>query len=386
MSLITRAEELDSLAERLAQCDAIAVDSEGNGMHAYRSRLCTLQLGWREDGAELVTVVDTLELPLAPLAPILGAAGPLKVLHDLSFDARMLAASGIELGRTRDTSVTARFLGIQATGLAALVEARIGVKIDKGLQGHDWARRPLGERELAYLASDVRHLLALDESLWADAERLGIESEIEVECAYKLKCALAPPRHGAPAPARVKGYADLERAARAVFRELWAERERLAELADRPSHRIAPAGLLLALARAQPGTLAELRRIAGSKLSGEPHDWLAAVKRGRSSDAPIEEKPRADRLGPLRRRLDGALSRWRRGEAASRGIDQQVVMPGHCMGALVEVLLERGDDAQLLERVRGIEGMCAGRVERYGSTWVTLARRASREHSGEEQG
>jgi ribonuclease D len=384
--LITSAGELSELAERLARCEVIAVDSEGNGMHAYRPRLCTLQLGFREDGAELVMIVDTIGLALAPLAPILGAAGPLKVLHDLSFDARMLAASGIELGHVRDTSVTARFLGIQATGLASLLEARLGVKIDKGLQGHDWARRPLGERELAYLASDVQHLLALDDSLRRDAGELGIGSEIEVECAYKLKCALAPPRHGGPAPSRVKGYADLDRAARGVFRELWAERERLAELEDRPSHRIAPAGLLLALARARPGTLAELRRIAGTKLSGESHAWLAAVKRAQPSDEPYQEAPRVDRLAPLKRRLDGALSRWRRGEAASRGIDPQVVTPGHCMGALVDVLAERGDDAQLLERLRGIEGMCAGRVDRYGSMWLTLARRASREHSGEEQG
>ena len=386
MNLLTRAEELVGLAQRLAQCDVIAVDSEGNGMHAYRPRLCTLQLGWREDGADIVLVVDTLGLDLEALAPILGPQGPLKVLHDLSFDARMLVASGIELGHTRDTSVTARFLGMQATGLASLLEARLGVKIDKGLQGHDWAQRPLGERELAYLASDVKHLLALDESLWRDAKQLGIGAEIDVECAYKLKCALAPPRHGGPAPARVKGYSDLDRSARAVFRELWAQRERLAELEDRPSHRIAPAGLLLALARAQPSTLAELRRTAGNKLSGEPHDWLAAVKRARPSDAPTEETPRVDRLAPLKRRLDGAVSRWRRGEAASRGIDPQVVTPGHCMGALIDVLAERGDDAQLLERVRGIEGMCAGRVERYGSMWLTLARRASREHSGEEPG
>ena len=126
--------ELAALAARLADAPRIALDVEGDGLYRYRARLCTIQLA---SGAESA-VVDALALDsLAPLAPLLGDAGPSKVVHDVSFDVKMLAQRELPLGRVFDTAVAARLLGEPSTGLAALLEKHFGVALDKQHQQAD---------------------------------------------------------------------------------------------------------------------------------------------------------------------------------------------------------------------------------------------------------
>src|SRR5262249_3834526 len=149
-------------AARARRAARVAVDVESNGLFVYRAALCVLQLAWPEDGRIVVAVVDPIAVSIAPLTALFSATGPVKVLHDLTFDARLLAEAAAPLSRVRDTSVAARLLGRKATGLAALLAEELGVAHDKRLQQHDWARRPLREAEIDYLAGDVRHLLELD--------------------------------------------------------------------------------------------------------------------------------------------------------------------------------------------------------------------------------
>src|ERR1041384_3912128 len=64
----------------------VSVDAEGNGLFAYRARLCTVQLAWQEGDATRIAVVDTLAVDPAPLAELLDRSGPAKGLHDFTFD------------------------------------------------------------------------------------------------------------------------------------------------------------------------------------------------------------------------------------------------------------------------------------------------------------
>ena len=73
------------------------------------------------------------------------------MLHDFTFDAKLLAECGVELGNLRDTSVLAKMLGRKATGLASLLASELGLVVSEELQQHDWTKRPLGARELEYL-------------------------------------------------------------------------------------------------------------------------------------------------------------------------------------------------------------------------------------------
>jgi ribonuclease D len=176
-----------------------------------------------------------------------------KILHDAGFDARLLRDAGVTLGNVVDTSVMARFLGCRETGLGSLLGRRLGVAVDKSLQQHDWARRPLGPREVAYLAGDVVDLGRLAASLEADVAATDIADEVAEESAYALRSALAD--DAAAGYWRVKGVRDLGGAGRAVARALWLVRERVAEERDVPPGRVLSNAALVQLAKSRPKTL-----------------------------------------------------------------------------------------------------------------------------------
>ncbi|WP_129581594.1 MULTISPECIES: ribonuclease D [Sorangium] len=380
--LVEREGDLARLVERAARADALAVDVEANGLFAYRPRLCTVQLAFREGDGFAVAVVDALRAPVAPLAPLLGAAGPPKVLHDLTFDARMLAEAGAPLAGVRDTSVAARMLGRAATGLAALASTELGVKIDKQLQQHDWGRRPLADAELRYLADDVLHLLPLDARLAEHVRALGIEDEIAEECAYKLAAALGPPRDPRPAYARIKGAQALDPEGRAILRRLVLARDAAAEEADLPAFKIVAGEALLELAQRRPTRADDVRAVRGAaagRAAGLVAAWLRAIEQGRSDgDVPEDERALFAQTRPSRRELsvrramETRIAAWRRAEAKARQVDEQVVLPGHCAQDLVEIALAGGHGGAVADAIARVPGLGARRLARYGAALAAL--------------
>lgn len=379
--LVDQRHQLESLLDSCGGAPRIALDTEGNGLHAYRSAPCTMQLAWPHEASVEVAVIDTLALEVEPLRQLLGPEGPVKVLHDLTFDARMLQESGIRLGHVRDTSVAARFLGETSTGLAALVESRLGVTLDKGLQEHDWACRPLTPDQLGYLAGDVRHLLELDGLLQREAFDRDITTEVDLECQYKLASALAPPRDTRPRYARITGFTSLDAVAQAILRRLVQTREEIAERADEPPFRIASNQSLLDLARRRPRTFDQFRRWFGRKGKLLPHQtlWLGAIRRGlRDGTIPAEEqamlypRPMSPPEVKARKRMQKALQRWRATEAERRGVDIQVVLPTHCFGPIIDAVRQACSEAEAGERLPAVPGLGACRVEAYGAAIVQL--------------
>lgn len=391
LHLIERASDLPSIAARFGRAEAMAVDVEANGLFAFRPKLCTIQLAWREGSASegvVVAVVDTLAVPIDALRPALGEAGPVKVLHDLAFDARMLEDAGITLGRVRDTSIAARLLGYKASGLAALLDGELGIKLDKKYQQHDWSERPLSPEQLGYLAGDVLHLLELDERLTAKARALDIEDEIAAECAYRLTASRNPPRDTRPSYVRIKGAAGLDPVGRAVLRRLCEAREEAAERADTPPFKIVSNEALLELARKRPQGLAGVKGAldrAGGRAVRLSWSWLRAIEQGLGDgDVPESERAlfepvRMDRAAVARRKaIEGRISGWRRAEARRRGVDEQVVLPGHCAQALAGVLAGREPGSPgLREAIERIPGMGARRIGRYAEALTALGEECS---------
>jgi ribonuclease D len=389
LRLIERAAELGSVIASASAADALAVDVEADGLFAHRPKPCTVQLAWREPsdaGAPrlVVAVIDALTVPLGPLAPLLGPEGPTKVLHDLTFDARLLGEAGAPLSRVRDTSVSARFLGHTSTGLASLLAAELGVSVDKRFQQHDWARRPLLPEQIRYLASDVVHLLELDQALATKAAALDISDEIAEECVYKLDIAGRPPRDVRPAYARIKGAGALDGVGRAVLRRLVEAREAVSARADVPPFKVIGNDVLLELARRRPTNAAGVAAVRGTNVgraARHARAWLEAVTRGIEDGAIPEEDrvhfepTRIDRtVAAARRAREAQISAWRRREAAARGVDEQAVLPGHCAQALLEVLVAGGDEAALRAGIAAVPGLGARRLQRYADVFVELAR------------
>jgi ribonuclease D len=378
MRVVTNGGELENLARGAADAERLAVDLEASGMFAYRASICAVQLAWRS--AEHVAVVDTLATPVVGLAQLLGVDGPTKIVHDVAFDARLLAEAGVELGNVHDTAIAAHMLGRAATGLASLLASELGVHIGKGMQHHDWRLRPLDAEMLTYLAADVAHLEALERVLWREVIEHDVEDAVLEETRYRLASAVAGARspQDGPAYARVKGASKLPERDRAALRVLAELREREAERRDVPPYRVASNETLIALAHARPRTPADVARMRGvASASDEAQEFVEAVARGLATageTVPVEERALFERpqvpaaQAKARREREVRLLSWRRAEAKRRGVNEQVVLPGHCAKDAVDGDIAGVDD---LARVRGIG---AFRVRRDGDAILRALR------------
>ena len=341
VQLVADAAELARAATRLAGAGRLAVDVESNGLFKYKATLCTIQIA----SADEVIVVDPLATKLDALRDLLGAAGPRKIVHDVSFDARILADVGIALGNVLDTSIAARMLGRQATGLASLMK-ELGIELDKKLQHHDWTLRPIGPVELQYLSDDVVHLEALAQRLEAELEATGIGDAVEEETRYRLAQAIASSGIVDPRPTwvRLKGVDRAPREDWPILRRLAEIREARARALDVPPYKVIGPDVLFAIARARPTTFAELDRIkgatSGSRARGIASAMVEAVHAEPVPEAELAffDKPRPPAAEiKARRGRETRLTSWRKAEAKARGIDEQVVLPGHCLQDLADL-------------------------------------------------
>lgn len=382
-TLVQDADALGAVVTHARRASAIGVDVEANGLFAYRPRLCTVQVAWEEGERTKIAVIDTLRVSVEALAPLFSAPAPIKVLHDLTFDARLLQESGAPLDHVRDTSVAARLLGSKATGLAAVLAQEVGVVLDKRFQRHDWSRRPLEPAQLAYLSNDVAYLLQLERAIMKRVEAMDIAAEVEAECSYKLASAMAPPRDQRPAYARVKGVQRLDPMARAVLMFLANAREEIAESINVPPFKVITNEVLIELAVKRPRSIADMRSIRGAvagragRYTAQWRDAIAAGVEARdipASDRAFFEPPVFDRRAVAKRReIESKLSGFRRGEAQRRGVDEQVVLPGHCVHELAAILTTMTPrDPEIMLRIASVAGIGAKRAEQYGSAIAAL--------------
>jgi ribonuclease D len=371
----------DAVADLLGEVTRstrVGVDVEASGMFTYRARPCTLQLAW--DAGASVAIVDTLIVPVAELADFLGRTGPIKIVHDVAFDARLLAESGVELGNVHDTAIAARMLGRTATGLASLLESSLGLRIAKDKQQHDWRKRPLGASELAYLASDVESLDRLETALWREVIEKDIEREVLQETEYRLATAIAAahaPPNGA-AYLRIRGIDQLAERELAALRAIAELREDEARRRDVPPHRVMPSDALVEIARRRLTNGEGVLRVPGVSASTSAARALAAEIAhavATAGDAlPEEERARLQRprvpaaVSRARREREARLLAWRRAEAKRRGVDEQVVLPGHCVKDATD------SEAAAVGDLARVPGIGAFRVERDGDAILRALR------------
>jgi ribonuclease D len=347
----------------------MAVDLEASGMFTYCARICTVQIA--SEGR--FAAIDAMAVSLESLRDLLGERGPVKLVHDVAFDARLLAGSSIELGNVHDTAIAAHMLGRTATGLAALLASELGVRIEKDLQQHDWRVRPLDPAMLSYLASDVVHLEDLERVLWSELAAKGIVCEVLEETRYRIASAISaigkPPEH--PPYLRVRGAWRLAERELTVLRLVADLREREAQRRDVPPHKVAPNEALIAIARTRPTTTSGLGRIRGIStatpearaFASQLADAVAAA--GDALPEPDRSQWELMRAPPAdsrsRREREARLVSWRRVEAKRRAVDEQVVLPGHCVKDAAAA------DAVDIEALRRVPGIGEFRIERDGT-------------------
>jgi ribonuclease D len=250
---------VEALVEALRAERVIAVDTESNSFHAYRERVCVIQIS--VPGRDWI--VDPLAVDAGPLGPLL-CDGRETVLHGADYDVRCLKRDfGWSLPNLFDTMVAARRLGVVGLGLSALVEGRFGIRLSKAHQRSDWGRRPLTRDQLAYAALDTHYLLPLREALLVDLEAKGMTAAAREEFG---RIAGARPHERVFDPEgwrKMKGSRDLGVPERAILRSLWISRERRAEELGRPPFKVLGEQQLVEIAKRKPEGLEALARISG---------------------------------------------------------------------------------------------------------------------------
>ena len=379
--LVDSHSEQRELVEQLRGVWRVAIDIESNGMFAYRPRVCTIQLAWCDAHRDRhVAIVDTFACGLDAMNDLLSNPSVLKIVHDLSFDARALHAEGIRLACLRDTAVAATYLGKPATGLASLLAGELGVHVSKNMQNSDWAARPLSDTSIAYLAGDVAHLDQLETLLWQQVQQAHIEDEVSTETAYRLSQALSAPVNQPPSAQRLRGYHRLDGLARRVASLIVPIREQFAIERNLPPQRVLADPVMIAIAMRRPRSLGALSRFGQTRhLShSERQDLLdgiiEAIKLG-----PLEEEPASDshHHNPhtdSERKLEKTLMAWRKRQASARGVNEQVVLPSHCLKHLVgRYAAGPGTDNMLrVDQLAAIPGLGTSRTKRYGAILVQL--------------
>ncbi|RVQ65292.1 ribonuclease D [Croceicoccus ponticola] len=160
--LITSTDELAALCDRFASADFVAVDTEFMRESTYWPLLCLVQIS---DGKE-AAAIDPLAhgIDLKPLLDLLtDNEDVLKVFHAGGQDVEIIYnLTGKTPHPIFDTQIAMMAISqSEQIGYSNLVEAWLGMPIDKGARFTDWSRRPLTDRQLEYAVGDVTHLATI---------------------------------------------------------------------------------------------------------------------------------------------------------------------------------------------------------------------------------
>ncbi len=157
--VIDSAPGLDDLCSDLLNEAVVGLDVETT---LAEQRLCLVQLATRDYTA----LVDPLAIDdISPLGEVFASESIVKVIHNASFERRVLGAEGFELRRVFDTLSASRAIrGRVALGghaLDAVCERELDLAMDKAEQTSDWRERPLRPEQIAYAALDAEVLVRL---------------------------------------------------------------------------------------------------------------------------------------------------------------------------------------------------------------------------------
>jgi ribonuclease D len=277
---------------------------------------------------------------------------------------------GFQFVNLFDTMWAARILGWPRVGLGNILKDLFDVRTNKRYQRYNWGKRPLDQKALTYASLDTHYLLPLrhlqadalmQKGRWEEAQEVfGQVADSEPVC----NDFEAQDFWG------VKGAFDLRRREQAVLRELCIWRDGEARRRDRPHFKVLHDRVLSALAQARPRTREELTRVSGIKpyiARRYGKRILQAIERGLDAPVPSPPPPPPRHSEEEIERYE-ALRTWRKGVAAEREVDVDVVVGNAVLWALAE------QNPRTMEALIDIEGLGPWKRETYGAAILEVLR------------
>jgi len=157
--LIETSAALVEFCDLIKDSDFIAVDTEFMRENTFWPELCLIQVANSEHAAAIDPLAKDMDLkPLLDL--LVDNEDMLKVFHAGGQDVEIIFnLTGKTPHPIFDTQIGQMALGqAEQVGYSNLVEAWIGIQLDKGARFTDWSRRPLDKRQIDYAIGDVTHL------------------------------------------------------------------------------------------------------------------------------------------------------------------------------------------------------------------------------------
>lgn len=331
--MIDTEEKLAAFLPVVRAAEWLALDTEADSLHAYPEKVCLIQIS-TADGDRLVDPLAGIDIN-----PFLDAlAGRELIFHAADYDLRLLRKHHeFTPSVIFDTMLAARLLGERQFGLSSLVEKFLGVKLDKGSQKADWARRPLTEKMEAYARNDTHYLKPLEDQLKTALKARGRLAWHQESCARLIVECSRPVVVDQDEVWRVKGSTFLDRGALAVLRELWRWREREARAASRPPFFVLAHEKMVELSAAVAAKKPVDALIPARMHPRRRENLLAAIQAARA--VPPEKFPekfrhRSQRPTEAEFRRFRELEKHRDKHAHELGIDPTLIAPKSILGDL----------------------------------------------------
>ena len=262
MRTLTTTQELAEFCVQAAKRPYVTVDTEFLRERTYYSKLCLIQLAYRDsEGADAV-LVDPLSdgLSLEPLYELFNDTGCVKVFHAALQDLEIFYVdAGVIPEPLFDTQVAAMVCGFgEQAGYETLVRKIAKADLDKSSRFTDWSRRPLTDAQAKYALADVTHLRDIYEYLSARLEKTGRGKWVAEEMAV-LKDPETYRSDPDDAWQRVKTRTNSGKFL-AIVRELARFREAFAQDRNMPRNRVFKDDALIELASTKPQNEKDLSR------------------------------------------------------------------------------------------------------------------------------
>ena len=341
-------EQAASAARGLSPARELAVDVEADAMHAFRARLCFVQVGTDRD----IFLFDTLcpGVEATALKALLEDPTRTKYFHAAGGDLQYLAEAGVRVSGLFDTHRAATLLGWQKVGLADLVRERLGVELKKEHQQSDFSLRPLPPAMREYISDDVRYLCDIGRQVQAACREADILEELQLDCDRMCAEAAARPEVGAdykPKIPREGLDAKQVKLALAITHALHRKRLQWAEAANVPMGRMLSNAALVELGTRVPTdekALARIPNVRGPFVRSHGPETLATLRElvnlQRAGALPDPEGGEKGPRDPKKKKREEALKAFRAEKAAARKVTGSVVLTNPLVEALASQVPE----------------------------------------------